>query len=341
MRITVYGAGAVGGQLAARLLRIGVPVSLIARGANLAAIRERGLILFSGTDEWRTHPFCTDDPSQVGVQDVVIVSVKTPSLPSVVTQLAPLLRADTQIVFAMNGVPWWFLDGLPCETSEELRASLDPDGTLRRAIGIQRAVGCSINSGSELVAPGVVRSDTPLRNKIVLGKPDGSKPDILFAFADLTARAGYRTTVTSDIRSEMWPKLMTHSCRPPICGLTNMTTLQLANEPELLVIVAEILKELIALGARLGLSVAFNLDQVLAQKPEGHHVSSFVQDLEAGRPPELTSGILAMRNIARAVGVATPMLNTVSALITARVSSRRLEIIARRREAVSIVSKYG
>ncbi len=329
MRIAVFGVGAVGGQWAARFLRVGIPVSLIARGANLAAIRERGLTLISGTDEWCSRPYCTDDPAQIGSQDVVIVAVKTPSLPSVVTQLAPLLRDDTQIIFAMNGVPWWFLDGLSCDPPEQLRSSLDPEGTLRRVIGSQRAVGCSIISGGELVAPGVVRSDTPRHNKIVLGKPDGNTPSILSEFVGLTARAGYHVTLTSDIRGEMWPKLMTHSCRPLICGLTNMTTRQLANDPELLVIVAKIFRELIALGTRLGLSFAFDLDKVIAHKPDGEHLSSFVQDMAAGRPPELSSGILAMRNIAHAMGVDAPILNIVSALITARVASRRLDAIAK------------
>jgi len=326
MRIAVYGAGAVGGQLAGRLMHAGIPVSMIARGANLAAIREHGLALLVGAEQWIGHPACSDDPRDLGVQDVVLVAVKSPALPSVAAQIAPLLGAATQVVFAMNGVPWWFLDGLPVAAPEELRSSLDPGDALRRTIGVGRMVGCSVLSGSELIAPGTVRSDTPLRNAIVLGKPDGSTPDVLSDFAALAERAGFRTTLSANIRGDMWPKLITHACRPAICGLTSMTTRQLADTQELLPLVGRILEELIALGTRLGLSFAFDLAAELAKRPEGDHLSSFVQDLEAGRAPELASGIGAMCRIARAAGVDTPMLDVVCALITARIASRRATV---------------
>jgi 2-dehydropantoate 2-reductase len=169
----------------------------------------------------------------------------------------------------------------------------------------------------------VVRSDTPERNRITLGKPDGSEPQALKEFAALTARAGYPTTVTTRIRDAMWPKLMTHSCRPPICALTEMSTRELAHDTELLAIARQMLMELTALGTRLELSFSFDLDQELARKPHGDHVSSLVQDIKAGRRPEAASGILAMRSVARAVGMATPVLDVISTLLAGRVASLR------------------
>lgn len=321
MRICIFGAGAVGGQLGARFMRAGIDVSLIARGEHLASMQSNGLKLVEGGKEWICRPICTDDPATIGVQDVVVMSVKTTALSAAASQILSLLGTDTQVIFAMNGMPWWFLDGLKCDVPQAFLASLDPNGVLRNIVGLHRTVGCSINSGSEIIAPGIVRSDTPERNRITLGKPDGSESAILSAFAALCSRAGYPTAITSRIRDEMWPKLMTHSCRPPVCGLTDLTTRQLANDKDLLSIVEQILKELISLGFRLGLSFSFDLEQELARKPRGDHVSSFVQDIKAGRYPELASGIVAMRRAAHAAGVDTPVLNVVSALISARVSS--------------------
>jgi 2-dehydropantoate 2-reductase len=161
MRICVFGAGAVGGQLGARFMRAGIPISLIARGAHLAAMRAQGLTVVEAGDEWNCRPFCTDNPAEVGIQDIVVVSVKSTALPAVAAQIAPLLDARTQVVFAMNGMPWWFLDGLQCEVPTSFYDALDPRGALRRAVGLSQTVGCSINAGSEVVAPGVIHSDTP------------------------------------------------------------------------------------------------------------------------------------------------------------------------------------
>src|ERR1043166_9855036 len=137
MRISVFGAGAVGGQLGARLIRSGVPVSLIARGQHLAAMRAHGLTLVEGTQQWNCHPFCTDTPAEIGEQDVVIVAVKSTALPSVAAQIAPLMGQDTEVVFAMNGMPWWFLDGLACPASQPLSDALDPNDGLRNAVGLR------------------------------------------------------------------------------------------------------------------------------------------------------------------------------------------------------------
>jgi 2-dehydropantoate 2-reductase len=323
MRICIFGAGAVGGQLGARFMRAGIPVSLIARGAHLAAMQSKGLTFVEGANEWVCRPFCTEDPAAIGRQDVVVVTVKTTALAAAARQIPALLDDHTQVVFAINGMPWWFLDGLQCEVPADFHDELDPGGALRNVVGLHRTIGCSINSGGEVVALGIVRSDTPERNQITLGKPDGSEPAMLSEFAALCSRAGYPTAVTPRIRNEMWPKLMTHSCRPPICGLTNMTTRELASDPDLLAVVEKMLKEFIAVGERLGLSFAFDLAKELARKPHGDHVSSLVQDLQDGRYPEVGSGIVAMRRAARAAGVETPVLDAVSALISARVAPLR------------------
>src|SRR5215218_1637973 len=176
MKVCVYGAGAVGGHLAARFAASGADVTVIARGAHGVAIRNHGLTLRSGAESVTVHPACVDDPRALPPQDCVVVTVKGPALGSVSPYLPALLAPGALAVFAMNGIPWWFGDGFRVALPAALRARLDPGERLTTMLDPGQVVGCAIYSGNAVDQPGVVRNTSPQRNRMILGRPDGA-PD--------------------------------------------------------------------------------------------------------------------------------------------------------------------
>src|SRR6266700_657939 len=179
MKVTIFGAGAVGGHVAARLGAgadaAGIEVAAVARGAQLAAIAERGITLWIGAERHCARVRVTDRPESLGVQDVVFVALKSSVLTEAAPGIAPLIGLETAVVFAMNGIPWWYLyrcpeNGLPHPDLSRL----DPGGVLTRTIGLERVIGCMINSANEVVEPGVIRNSTGTLNKFTLGEPAGS-----------------------------------------------------------------------------------------------------------------------------------------------------------------------
>src|SRR5712692_6178777 len=212
MKIVVFGAGAVGGHVAARLAagaaNAGIEVAAVARGAQLAAIAERGITLHIGDEVHSARVHVTDRPETLGVQDVVFVALKSSVLPAAAA-LRSLIGPDTSVIFAMNGIPWWYLcrcpdNGLPPPDLSRL----DPGGVLARTIGLERVIGCMINSANEVVEPGVIRNSPGTVNKFTIGEPDGSLSRRLNAISAAFEDAGVATPTTTALRTEIWDKLL-------------------------------------------------------------------------------------------------------------------------------------
>src|SRR5271168_166877 len=174
MKTTIFGAGAVGGHLAARLGAAGADVSAVCRGAQLAAIQEHGIALHIGDERYHARIRATDRPETLGTQDLVIVTAKSSVLPELASSIATLVGPDTSVVFAMNGIPWWYLYRAEMTAPLPDLSRLDPDGALAREIGVERVIGCMINSANEVIAPGVIKNSPMTRNKFTLGEPDGT-----------------------------------------------------------------------------------------------------------------------------------------------------------------------
>jgi 2-dehydropantoate 2-reductase len=207
MRICVYGAGAIGGHIASRLVRGGAEVSIVARGAHLAAIRDNGLTVHGHDGTHHSRPAASDDPREIGPQDAVIVTVKGPALPSVAAGIAPLLGPDTPVAFVMNGIPWWYFDqhGGPHDGLRLPEA--DPGEALRSAIGTARTIGGVVYTAAEVVAPGVVHSEHG-NIRVILGELDGRISDRASAIAAVMEAGGLPSPVSPDIRREVWMKLL-------------------------------------------------------------------------------------------------------------------------------------
>lgn len=315
--ICIYGAGAIGGYLGAKLATTQADVSLIARGPHLAAIRDKGLTLI---EEGQTHNAsitATDNPAELGVQDYVIVTLKAHSLPAVVKPMQHLLGPKTAVVFAVNGMPWWYFHGLEGPYGERRLESVDPEGGIWEGIGPQRAIGCVIYPATEIAEPGVVMHRSG--NRFSLGEPDGERSERVVALASMMNEAGLKAPVRPRIRDEIWIKLWGNASFNPISALTGATLAQIANDPQTRSLVAAIMAECQAVGERLGARFAVDIDKRIAgAEAVGEHRTSMLQDLDAGRPMEIDALVGAIQELGVLVEVPTPSLDTVLALVKQR-----------------------
>ena len=320
MKITIFGAGAVGGHLAARFAaasaRTGHVVSAVARGAQLAAIVERGLTLILGDERISTRLAATDRPETLGPQDLVVVTLKSSVLPQAAPALAALRGPDTVFVFAMNGIPWWYLYGLDAGGRRQPDLSrLDPDGSLARLVGLERVVGCMINSANEIVAPGIVRNSPMTLNRFTLGEPDGSVSGRLDRIAGAFEAAGIPAPVSPAIRVEIWEKLLRNLSTSPICALTGEPINVLGRHPELLALAKALMAEGLATARAHGIEPGGDPERAYATPPTTTHKSSMLQDFERSRPPEIDGLLTAVQAFARAAVVPTPHLDAITALV--------------------------
>jgi 2-dehydropantoate 2-reductase len=318
MKITVFGAGAIGGHLGALLSREGYDVSLVARGAHLEAMREKGLKLITGDRQFVTHPRVTDDPSTLGPQDYVVISLKSHQAPDAVEAMQPLLGPDTTVANAMNGVPWWYFYKLPGAFENRRVKAVDPDGKLWDGIGPERAIGCITYVASEVIEPGVVKSGGSFR--YLIGEPDGSESERCLKFQEAVNACGIETLVRPEIRKDIWVKLMGNMAYNPTSALTLAHSGALVEEPASEALLRRLMSEVIAIATALGSDPEASIDARIegTRKSAAFHKTSMLQDLERGRPMEINPIVGAAAELAGLVGVDTPTIDTVLALVRVR-----------------------
>ncbi|TYK44624.1 2-dehydropantoate 2-reductase [Actinomadura decatromicini] len=319
MRICVFGLGAVGGLIAARLARSGVPVAGVARGATLGAIRERGgLVLAEGPDGEPSAPIpltVTGDPAELGPQDVVIVAVKATALPSAAPAIARVVGPDTAIVPAMNGLPWWFFHGLGHDIRLE---STDPDGTLSRLLPAGQVVGAVLHLAASCPEPGVVRR--PAGERIILGDPAGGSARAEPVAAALRG-AGFEVETADRIQRAVWYKLWGNMTMNPLSVITGATMDRILDDPLARGFATACMREAAEVGARIGLPIDTDPEERhTVSRGLGAVRTSMLQDAEAGRPVELDALVAAVTELGRAVGVPTPSVDALFGL--ARLNAR-------------------
>jgi len=317
MKVCVYGAGAIGGQVAAMLAKSGVETSVVARGPHLAAMREKGLTLQTGDDRFTVPLRCSEDGRDLGPQDYVIVALKAHSVPPVVDRLKPLLGPDTAVVTAANGVPWWYfhrhggaLDGKRLET-------VDPGGRQWDVIGPERAIGCVLWQAAEIVEPGVIALTHG--NRMPLGEPDGSRSERVERLSKALLAAGLKSPVKTRIRDEIWMKLWGNLSFNPVSVLTHGTLERLAGDDDTKPPIRAMMVEAREIAERLGVRFAMDVDKRIDVAREvGAHKTSMLQDLEFGRPMELDALVGAVIELGRLVGAPTPTIDLVYGLVRQR-----------------------
>ncbi len=317
MRIAVVGAGAIGGYIGGLLARGGHDVTLIARGPHRDAIRSNGLTIQSKDETFVTRPICTDNPTEAGAQDLVILSLKAPAVPAMAEKMLPLFGPDTAMITAMNGMPYWYFHrhGGPLDGSRI--ASVDPDGKQWDLIGPQRAIGSVVWMAGAISAPGVIQHGNG--NRLPIGEPDNSRSARIQRISAALTAAGIDAPVHDNIRQEIWTKLWGNLSYNPVSVLTHGTLQGLSRDADARAVLGAMMMESRLVGERLGISFPVSVEERMGMAEKvGPHKTSMLQDLEAGRPMEIGGLLGVIAELARKLDIATPTIDTVLALLKVR-----------------------
>lgn len=309
----VYGAGAIGGWIGAGLASAGFPVSVVARGDTLSALREHGLRVQSGDTERAFPVTASPQPAELGVQDLVVIAVKAPALAEVARHIAPLIGPHTVVLTAMNGVPWWFFEGFGGAWQGTQLKAVDATGAIAAAIPARQVIGCVVHASCSLNGPGFVRHH--FGNKLIVGEPSGQKTDRVQALVALLARAGFEAVLSDQIQKDAWYKLWGNMTVNPVSALTGATTDRILGDPLVKDFISRIMLEAKAIGARIGIPID--------QQPEDRHAvtlklgafkTSMLQDVEAGKAVELDALVTVVKELGELTGVPTPFTDTLLGL---------------------------
>lgn len=320
MRICIFGAGAVGSHFAVRLALAGHDVSCVMRGPHLEAVRARGLTLRVGDAAFPANVRASDDPAELGPQDVVISTLKANSLGSLVTGLPPLLRDHTAVVFAQNGIPWWYDIGLAADAPPPDLGFLDPGSQLRSMVSRERIIGGVVFSSNEVTAPGVVANLSPDRNMLLVGECDDRGSARIEALRTALNEASIQSPPVEKIRETIWTKLLTNMSMSVLCLLTGQTARGVRDEPDLQEIIPRLLDEANAIAQ----SSFPGVKRLARTGPAPDHKPSILQDYELGRAMEIDALVRAPAAFARAAGLSTPMLDFMAALAIRMARSKGL-----------------
>ena len=314
--ICIFGAGAIGGYLAAALDNAGAAVSLVARGPHLEAILNNGLTFEKDGVTSTHHLPASSDPADLGLQDVVFLAVKAHGIPAIIDGLKPLLHDDTIIVPAVNGLPWWYFHGAGTGTAldEQPLLAVDPDRRIWDEIGPQRAIGCVVYPACEIAAPGHVRHLDG--DRFSLGEPSGERTDRIRDLSTLMIAGGLKAPVRPRIRDEIWIKLWGNCSFNPVSALTGATLDEIGNDPGSRQLVTDIMTEVQAIGEAAGARFGVSIDKRIAGATAivGHKPSTR-QDIEAGRPLEIDPILTAVIELADRLEIEAPALSRVTALL--------------------------
>ena len=318
MKICIFGAGAIGGYMAVKLVQAGVDVSIVARGPHLVAIQSRGLTLIEeGADPVTVQVRASANAADLGVQDYVIVTLKAHSVPPVVGAMQPLIGPDTTIVSGVNGVPWWYFHKIGGPLEGTRLRSVDPGDVQWNGFGPDRVLGCVVYPAAEVSEPGVIRHIEG--NRFSLGEPDGSKSDRANALSQVLQSAGLKAPVRPRLRDELWVKLWGNLSFNPISALTHATLDVLCTDPGTRDVARRMMIEAQAVAEKLGVSFPIDVDRrIEGGAAVGAHRTSMLQDLDAGRPMEIDALVASVQELGRITETPTPTIDTVLALVALR-----------------------
>jgi 2-dehydropantoate 2-reductase len=317
MKIAVFGAGAIGGYLAVKLHQAGADVSVIARGAHLAAMRERGLTLRSQADTVTVRLACTDKAEDLGPQDFIVVTLKATGLAAAAPQIAKLMGPETGLVTGINGIPYWYFYGHEGPWRDRVIESLDPGGKLWELLPPRHVIGCVVYPAAEVIEPGVIMHT--YGNRFSLGEPDGSTSPRVLALSRILTQAGLKAPVRSNIRDEIWVKLWGNLAFNPLSALTSSTLERLAFRPDLRAVARTMMQEAQGVGEALGAKFSVSIDKRMDGAGEvGAHRTSMLQDLERGRPMEIDALLGAVVELAELTEKPTPLCKAILALLRER-----------------------
>jgi 2-dehydropantoate 2-reductase len=319
MKVCIYGCGAIGGLIAARLTHGGADVSAVARGPHLEAMLEHGLTLVDpdGDKKINARVAASEQPADFGVQDVVFLTLKAHMLPDIAAAIEPLLGPDTLVVTACNGVPWWYSYGLSRDYGIAELDSVDPGGQLWTMIGPERAIGCAVYPAARLIEPGIVQH--VFGDRFSLGEPDGSSGERLNRLAELMRAGGFEITLDEDIRVNLWTKLVANAAYNPVSLVTGKTLGEMIDDEATHGLLVGIMGEVIEVAESLDVLVPLSPEALIdVTRQLGNHKTSMLQDFEADRSLELGPIVAAVIEIGKLRGVPTRSLDMIYGLALAK-----------------------
>jgi len=316
MKVCIVGAGAIGGYMAVRIANAGHNVSVIARGPHLAAIKDRGMKLIEGNDEFVADNLtATEFVGELGPMDVVLLALKAHQIVPIVNDMSVLLGPNTVIVTLQNGIPWWYFQNFAGDYANRVVETVDPGGLLFNSIDPDRLIGCIAYPATTISKPGVIQHIEG--NRFPVGELSGMKTERVQMVSDLFAESGFKSRIIDDIRSEIWLKLWGNLTFNPISALTHSTLVDICQFPLTRQLVATMMTEAQTVGERLGAHFRIPMEKRIAgAESVGKHKTSMLQDVEAGKPIEIESMLGAVIELAEVTGVQTPTLRAIYACVS-------------------------
>ncbi|MEC9140776.1 MAG: 2-dehydropantoate 2-reductase [Chloroflexota bacterium] len=312
MRFAVYGAGAIGAYMGAKLSAAGEDVALIARGPHLEAIRENGVRIRSSDGDFDARLMATNDPNEIGTVDVVVLAVKAHGLTAIAPLLSPMLGPNTIVLPAQNGIPWWYFQGHGGRWEGTQLESVDPGGIITKHIATERIVGCVVYPAATIVEPGIIHHEEG--NRFSIGELDGSSSLRCKELAAAIGSSGLRAPVRSNIRQEIWVKLLGNLAFNPVSALTKASMVEIAMDPDARSVVQTMMEEAYAVAEALGVEIPISIQQRLAGAQNvGEHKTSMLQDVEAAKPIEIDGLVGSVLELGSLLGIPMPYTNTVYA----------------------------
>jgi 2-dehydropantoate 2-reductase len=312
-KVAIVGAGAIGGWMGVHLARAGAQVSVLARGDTLQALQKNGLQMHQSSELLTVPVAASQDAAALGVQDLVVISVKAPALASVAAQVGPLIGPHTVVLTAMNGVPWWFLQGFGGPVEGRSLSSVDPSGAIAQALPAAHIIGCVVHASCSVDAPGVIRHH--FGDGLIVGEPSGQATARVQALHALLQQAGFNATLSPQIQKDIWYKLWGNMTVNPVSAITGATTDRILDDELVRGFISNVMLEAKTIGERIGIPIA--------QAPEDRHAvtrklgafkTSMLQDVQAGKPVELDALVSAVRELGQLTQVATPFTDALLGL---------------------------
>jgi 2-dehydropantoate 2-reductase len=315
LKIAIIGVGAIGGYVGIRLALGGADVTFIARGANLEALRSRGIRLLAadGSEEAVAQVKATDDYAAAGPQDVVILALKAHQVEAVALEVPKLFGPETAVVPMQNGIPYWYFHRYPGELAGTRVQSVDPNGSIGEHIPCERVIGCVVYPAAELVSPGVIKHVEG--NRFPVGEPDGTNSARVMRLSECLVRGGLQAPVLNDIRAEIWLKLWGNLTFNPISALSRATLADICQYPPSRAVAAAMMAEAQSVANKLGITFRVSLEKrITGAERVGHHKTSMLQDVESARTLEIDALLGSVVELARLTDTPTPHIDTVYAL---------------------------
>lgn len=313
MHFAIIGAGAIGAYVGASLLRGGSEVTLVARGAHLRAMQERGVRVESERGDFHVHPNATDRCDSIGNVDCVIIALKAHQIAGMLDSMAPLLGPKTQVIAMQNGIPWWYFQNIGGELEGLVLERVDPGGLLASTFDPSRVIGCAVYSSTEIVGPGIIKHVEGTRYS--LGHPSGEVTPAIEQISQAFVAGGLKAPVETNLRRDVWTKLLGNVCLNPISALTRATLVDMATHPLVEPLLREMMEESLAISNRLGVKLDVSIDKRIdGARRVGPHKTSTLQDIEAGRALEIDCIVGAVVELGTRLGIPVPATKHVYAL---------------------------